>query len=66
MLLILLFFISPLLFTFSTALSYSLESANELPRPSVIELNGSNAVGFVRVMCKPARALTAQPLRCVL
>ena len=41
-------------------------SIDELHRLSVIELIGSNAVGLVRVMCMPARTLTAQPLRCVL
>jgi hypothetical protein len=41
-------------------------SIDELPQLSVIELNGSSAVGEVRVMCMPARALAPQPLQCVL
>ena len=38
-------------------------SIDELPRLSVIELNGRSTVGLVRVMCMPALALGLQPLR---
>ena len=47
----------------STLLDMSIDELHQL---TAIELIGSNTVGLVCVMCMHARALTPQPLRCVL